>query len=223
MPLGIDVHGRRLFITTPRWKDGVPASISTITYPSKELSPALRPYPNWAAHGDPYNPICTKLISVYRTFIDDCERLWLIDSGIINATVSLRQICPPKIVVYDLRNDQPVLHYELPKNQVKEDSLHSNIVVELVANKCEDAHAYITDVWRYGLVVYSLAKGRSWRITNHNFLPEPQATNFQLYGLKFHWPDGIFGLSLTSAIASSNERFLFFHPMASYKVNTIIL
>ncbi|XP_030373088.1 protein yellow [Scaptodrosophila lebanonensis] len=215
LPLGIDVHRNRLFITTPRWKDGVPASFGTIPYPPKETSPAINPYPNWQAHGDPYNPDCSKLISVYRTAIDKCNRLWLIDSGIVNATISLTQICPPKIVAFDLDTDRQIVSYELPPEQVKQDSLHSNIVVD-VRDKCEDAHVFVTDVWRFGIVVYSLAKGRSWRVTNYNFNPNPVASDFKVYGLNFQWLDGVFGMSL-SHDQQSKQRVLYFHPMASFK------
>ncbi|XP_068153096.1 dopaminechrome tautomerase [Drosophila tropicalis] len=215
LPLGIDMYRNRLFITTPRWRDGVPASLSTVPYPAIETSPNLHPYPNWEAHGDPFNPDCSKLISVYRTAIDSCQRLWLIDSGIVNATISLRQICPPKIVAFDLTTDQMIVSYTLPPSQVKEESLHSNIVVD-VRDSCEDTHALVTDVWRFGIVVYSLKKDRSWRVTNFNFSPNPVASDFKVYGLNFQWLDGVFGMSL-SFDPISRQRVLYFHPMASFK------
>ncbi|KAL9909646.1 dopaminechrome tautomerase-like isoform 1-T1 [Glossina fuscipes fuscipes] len=68
LPLGIDIYQNRIFITTPRWKDGVPASLGTIPYPPSEISPALKPYPNWEAHSSSYAPDCDKLISVYNLF-----------------------------------------------------------------------------------------------------------------------------------------------------------
>ncbi|KAH8361026.1 hypothetical protein KR093_006785, partial [Drosophila rubida] len=214
LPLGIDVHRNRLFITTPRWKDGVPASLVTVPYPTKEISPPVRPYPNWQAHSSPYNADCSKLISVYRTTVDaQCNRLWLIDSGIVNATISLNQICPPKIVAFDLTTDEMVVRYELPPAQVKQDSLHSNILVDVRSGNCLDAHALVTDVWRFGIVVYSLEKNRSWRVTNFNFSPNPVASDFNVYGLNFQWLDGVFGMSLSS------DRQLYFHPMASFKVS----
>lgn len=218
VPLGIDIYDKRLFITTPRWKDGVPASIGTVPYPSFEISPVIKPYPHWEAQGDPYNPDCTKLISVYRTFVDVCKRLWMVDSGIVNPTVAINQICPPKIVVYDLRTDKLLINYNLPMTQIKEDSLHSNIIVDVQHTDCDNAYAYITDVWRFGIVVYYLKSNRSWRITNYNFYPNPKASNFHLYGLNFKWLDGVFGMSLSAIDPNIKERFLYFHPMASYKV-----
>ncbi|XP_011194670.1 protein yellow [Zeugodacus cucurbitae] len=220
LPLGIDVYGERMFITTPRWKDGVPASLSYLPYPPKERSPALRPYPDWSAHSDVEQPDCAKLISVYRSSIDPCGRLWVIDSGIVNATNNLNQICQPKIVAFDLATDKMVVSFTLPPDQVKEDSLHSNILADVQDNQCEDAFVYVTDVWRFGIVVYSLSKNRSWRVTNYNFNPNPIASDFNVYGLNFQWLDGVFGMSLTPTTQtahSSSERTLYFHPMASFK------
>ena len=136
----------------------------------------------------------------------------------MNATIQINPVCPPKIVVFDLRTDQPIFSYELPVDQVKEDSLHSNLIVDIRNGKCSDAHAYITDVWRFGLVVFSLAKGRSWRTTNHLYMPNPLACDYSLNGLNFQWTDGIFGISL-SPINELQDRLLFFHPMSSYSVS----
>ncbi|XP_017473954.1 PREDICTED: protein yellow [Rhagoletis zephyria] len=215
LPLGIDVFGDRMFITTPRWKDGVPASLNYLPFPTKERSPALRPYPDWNAHSAVQQPNCAKLISVYRSSIDVCGRLWLIDSGIVNATVNLNQICPPKIVAFELATDEMVVSFTLPPEQVKQDSLHSNILADVRASQCDDAHVYVTDVWRFGIVVYSLAKNRSWRVTNYNLNPNPVASDFNVYGLNFQWLDGVFGMSLS--LVQHNKSTLYFHPMASFK------
>ncbi|XP_055372763.1 protein yellow-like isoform X2 [Condylostylus longicornis] len=225
LPLGIDISSDRIFVTTPRWKDGVPASLNFLPKNPNELSPLLQPYPNLDEHGDPYNPDCNKLISVYRTQIDECGRLWCIDSGIVNATVNLNQICPPKIVAYDLNSNKRVVNYNLPPEQIKQESLHSNIIVDIRDGICNDAYAYVTDVWRYGIVVYSLARNQSWRTTNHFYYPTPEYSDFNVYGLNFQWPDGAFGMSLSPA-NGYKDRLLFFHPMASNKefaVSTNIL
>lgn len=105
-PLGIAVSRDRVFVTTPRWNDGIPASLSSIALPAYSQSPALEPYPNWDAHSSTTNPDCTRLLSVYRLAIDQCGRLWVIDSGIVNALTNLQQLCPPKIVAFDLATDQ---------------------------------------------------------------------------------------------------------------------
>lgn len=222
VPIGVDRWRNRLFITMPRWKNGVPASLSSLPLPARETSPSLRPYPSWDWHADPESslPDCTRLMSVYRIWIDECERLWVLDSGVVNATIRLNQVCPPKIIVFDLRTDQPIFSYELPDDQIKEDSLHSNIIVDIRNGRCSDAYAYITDAWRFGITVFSLARGRSWRTTNHFYYPNPTASDYTLNGVNFQWTDGVFGLSL-SPLNELQDRLIFFHPMSSFAVSIL--
>lgn len=42
-PLGIAVSEERVFVTTPRWNDGIPASLSIVQLPAFTQSPALEP------------------------------------------------------------------------------------------------------------------------------------------------------------------------------------
>lgn len=219
LPLGLGRSGDRLFITLPRWKNGVPASLAWLPLPPSNAknpsSPPLIPYPNWEAHGDPVRPDCNKLMSVYRLFVDECQRLWVIDSGVVNATIAINQVCPPKIVAFDLRTDRQLFAHQLPADQVKEDSLHSNIIVDVRNGQCAQAYAYVTDVWRYGVVVFSLKDRRSWRTTHHLYLPTPQLSDYRLHNVPFQWTDGVFGLSL-SPLNEYADRLMFFHPMSSY-------
>lgn len=218
LPLGLDVWQDRIFITMPRWKNGVPASLSWLPIPPKEHSPPMNPYPNWDAHGDPENPNCDLLMSVYRLQVDECQRLWVIDAGVVNATIKINQVCPPKVVVFDLKTDSIVFQYEFPSDHILESSLYTNIVVDVRHGNCADAYAYIPDVWRYGIVVLSLSQAKSWRTTSHLYLPTPQACNYDLYGINFQWTDGVFGMAL-SPLNQYQDRLLFYHPMSSYNVS----
>lgn len=248
LPLGIEISNDRIFITLPRWKDGVPASLAWLPLPkaftyahssatatsaaaeeedSSQFNyiknPPMKPYPNINYHLNLNDNIdCSKLVSVYRLFIDnECNRLWIIDAGVVNATVKINQICPPKIVVFNLLDNKPLFIYNLPELQVKQDSLHSNIIVDVREGECLDAYAYVTDVWRYGLIVFSLAKKRSWRTVNHLYQPNPIACNYNIDNINFQWTDGIFGITL-SDLNKYNDRLLYFHPMSSYAVSVQI-
>jgi Major royal jelly protein len=219
LPLGVDQFGGRLFITTPRWKVGVPASLSVLpAYPPPGIkSPPLKPYPSWAYHTSVEQLDCSKLLSVYRIQVDECQRLWVLDAGVVETVTNLRQVCPPKIVVFDLNTDQPLFSYTLPADQVKEGSLHTNIVVDVRDGQCLDAFAYIFDVWRYGITVFSLRESTSWRTTNHLYFPNPLASDYTFAGLRFQWSDGAFGAALTEK-NEFNDRLMFYHPMSSYMV-----
>lgn len=215
MPLGVDVFRNRIFLTLPRWKSGVPFSLGWLPYPPVEASPAVRAYPSFEAHSPVAQPDCYRLMSVYRLAIDECDRLWIIDAGVVNATILPNPVCPPKIVVIDLKTDQTLLTYEIPADLVREGSLHTNILVDIRNGQCADAHAYVTDVWRNGILVFSLAKLRSWRTTNHLYLPNPDASDYNLHGLNFQWTDGVFGMSMTP-VDEYGDRALLYHPMSSY-------
>lgn len=148
--------------------------------------------------------------------IDECDRLWVLDSGKIDITDDPLQICPPTIFVFDLYTDELIRAYPLPSEQIKEDSLYSNIVVDVRNGECDRAVAYAADVWRFGLVVYDFHNDSSFRIQHHYFFPDPLSSRYNLHGLEFHWTDGLFGIALTP-VDVNNEKTMFFHPMSSFR------
>lgn len=76
---GLEVTPDRIFLSMPRLREGVPATLATIPRGAPLGSnPILRAYPNWAAHAPMRGTDnCTGLISVYRMKIDSCNRLWV--------------------------------------------------------------------------------------------------------------------------------------------------
>lgn len=219
VPLGIAVNNDRVFVTTPRWNLGIPASLSVIQLPAFDQSPALIPYPDWNAHTSTTNPDCSRLLSVYRLAIDECNRLWIIDSGIINAITNLQQLCPPKIVAYDLRTNTQVVNYQFPADQVLQGSLHTNIVVDVRNGECNRAFVYVMDVWQNGLVVFDMAQGTSWRTKNHFYNSDPFASDYTYRNVNFQWTDGVFGGALSPLNKPAGDRVLYYHPMSSFNVS----
>lgn len=157
--------------------------------------------------------------------IDNCGRLWVLDSGQIDSQDNPKQICPPSIIVFDLQTDTPIARYIIPEKYVLQDSLYSNIIVDTRSDDCSDLHLYIADTWRFGLLVFRESDESFWRFSHHLFYPDPLASNYTLHGVNFQWTDGIFGLAL-SPLEKYNERILYFHSMSSYRefyVKTSIL
>ncbi|XP_076684761.1 yellow-h isoform X2 [Andrena cerasifolii] len=222
VPLGLDVWRDKVFITLPKWKNGIPATLATVPKNSKTKSPKLTPYPDWGWH-QPGN--CESLTSVFRVQVDECERLWVLDSGKVEVSKGGKPACPPAIFIFDLKTDTLIKKYIIPDDQVKEDSLYTNIVVDIRNEDCGSAVAYASDVFRYGLLVYDLFKDTSFRIQHHFFYPDPLASKYELHGIKFQWTDGIFGIAL-SPMDIHDDRTLFFHPMSSFRefaVSTSVL
>lgn len=148
---------------------------------------------------------------------DSCGRMWVLDSGQIDVTIKPKQVCPPAIFVFDLSTDELIFRYALPEEFILEDSLYSNIVVDIRHDDCEDTHAYLTDVWRFGLVVFSLQKQRSWRVVDHLFYPDPLAAAYSVHNQNFEWTDGIFGIALSPMNHHIKDRLIYFHPMSSFR------
>lgn len=162
---------------------------------------------------------------MFRINVDPCGRLWVLDSGQIDAQDNPKQICPPSIVLFDLNTDKIINRFIIPQKYVLQDSLYSNIIVDTRTRDCSDVHVYIADTWRFGLLVFREIDARFWRFSHHLFYPDPLASNYTLHGVNFQWADGIFGLAL-SPINEYQERILYFHSLSSYrefKVPTSVL
>lgn len=215
LPLGLEIWRDYIFITIPRWRGGVPATVTYVNRNDNTKSPLLQPFPDWSWHqlGN-----CDGLTSVFRMSVDTCGRLWVMDSGAIDLVATVNSICPPQIFVFDLNgNNRLVRKFVIPKDQAPEGALFANIVVDIKDGVCDEAFAYVSDVFRYGLVVYSFAEDRSWRIEHPYFYPDPLVCRYEVDDIIFRWTDGLFGLALSPEQSSREERYLYFHPMSSFR------
>ncbi|KAF5293573.1 hypothetical protein FQA39_LY03058 [Lamprigera yunnana] len=225
LPLGLEVYKDRMFITVPRWKTGVPASLTYINLTDPMDSPKLRPYPNWEAHklprgegGDP-----PEIISPFRLRADQCGRLWVLDSGLIDVLGDRKSYWPPQLLIYDLHNDALLRRYPIPREQLSSNNFMVNIAVD--DENCLDSYAYMTDLSDPGLIVYSWQKHSSWRVKHHYFNIDPLAGDFNVAGISFTWADGVFGIAL-SAPEADGYSTLYFHSLTGlheFSVTTRVL
>lgn len=215
LPLGLEVYGERVFVTLPRWKTGVPASLAYINITDPMDSPLLKPYPNWEAHKLPKPGVSREppeIVSPFRMRADKCRRLWVVDTGVAGLLDDFKAYVVTTILVYDLHNDSLLRKFKIPTEQIKGDSFFANIAVE--DHDCENSYAYLADLGAPGLVIYSWKEKKSWRVTHHYFHIDPLAGDFNVNGIQFQWTDGIFGLAL-SAPDNEGHSTLYFHPMCS--------
>lgn len=221
-PVGLITWKSKLFVTVPRWKSGVPASLTYIDRnQTTEGSPNLIPYPNWESH-DLQNYSSQSIVSAFRLAIDLCERLWVIDTGFDGFLGNKTVYSTPSIIIFDLNTDQIIHRYNLKDTDQTDTSIFGNIVLDIDENNCDNTYAYLTDVLGYGLVVYSLSQNDSWRFTHNFFYFEPLLGNLYMKGLNYQMHDGIFGSALGPK-EHDGYRTLYFHPFISYNefsVNT---
>ncbi|XP_011066323.1 PREDICTED: major royal jelly protein 3-like [Acromyrmex echinatior] len=99
----------RVFISTPKYFDhGVPASLATVTNTTGPGGPLLRPYPDWSWHNNT-SCMCDGIVNVHRIYIK-CNHIFVLDSG----EVGLNQICNPKLLIFDLKDDTLVKTIYIP-------------------------------------------------------------------------------------------------------------
>jgi len=251
LPLGVERWNNKLFITVPRWKAGVAATLNYVDLNTAEKSPKLHPYPSWEANQLPIDvmPQAQKtpsggrldaekatnvetalkdnstLISIFRMSVDVCDRLWVLDTGLSDILGSPKQITPNAIVVFDLKTDKLIRRFAIPKEQAKDDTFFANIIVDTERSDCNDAYAYVPDLGAYGVIVYSFKDNRSYRVKHNFFHFDPLQGDFNVGGVNFQWTDGVFGMAVGPS-KPDNSRDIFFHALAStreFKVSNRIL
>lgn len=85
IPMGANVWKNKLFITVPRRRLGVPSTLNYVSMNSKRRQNVpLIPYPDYKT-----NALYTqysrqhRFVSIYRVAVDVCDRLWFVDTGVI--------------------------------------------------------------------------------------------------------------------------------------------
>ncbi|SPP74757.1 protein yellow [Drosophila guanche] len=216
IPIDVDVYYKHgdptpsIFVTIPRFAKGVPYSLAYVTNEMKPNGTLLHPYPSYEWHKT-HGADCNGLTSVYRTQIDDCGRLWILDSGEIDFV----QLCAPQLYAIDLESGQVVHQYRMPKRLYKEGvSRFVAPTIELDSHNCDVGFVYMADSIGDGIVVYDVAAQQSWRIENKYTYPHPDFGTFTIAGESFQLWDGTVSTALTPH-ALGVKRMLYFHSLSS--------
>jgi Major royal jelly protein len=109
----------RIFVTIPRFSEGIPMTLGYLTQPGMQITP----YPDYSWHSS-HGANCDRITSVLRVAIDECNQLWVLDTGKIGDI----QKCPPQLFVFNLRSNRLVHNYKFPASQYTKDSLFINPV-----------------------------------------------------------------------------------------------
>ena len=156
---GLKVFGDTVYVTVPRWKNGVPSSLNTLVRnPGGDI--IMQPFPSWDMNkkGD-----CSAIQYAQSMEIDpNTGFMWIIDTGRLNLFGSPENLCSPKIVILDIATNSVVRAYEFPDNVVSSTSNFLNdIILDYVDG--EARFAYISDAAGDGKIcVYDYAMDESY-------------------------------------------------------------
>ncbi|XP_046736683.1 major royal jelly protein 1-like isoform X2 [Diprion similis] len=146
--------------------------------------------------------------------LDDCDRLWIVDSGKIGDV----SICPAKIIAFNTTTDEVLEHviipYELTHNSVNISNGRLEIqAIETHGDSCSTTWLYIGDPIGYGLVIWN--GSTIWRLENDNvYAPNPTETLFSVAGENVTLNIGISNLDITPS-GFIEQDYLLFGPLAS--------
>ena len=158
---GIKVYNNRVFVTVPRWRLGVPATLNEVVR-STAGNDILRPYPSWS-----WQTVgkCSVFQYIQSMEIDiNTGYMWIIDTGSINTadTSGRRSLCPAKLLIYNIKKEEVVRRHNFPDNIVSKDTNFLNdIVIDYRNGKA--AFAYISDAGPVPkIVVYDFERDESY-------------------------------------------------------------
>ncbi|XP_028026337.1 L-dopachrome tautomerase yellow-f-like [Bombyx mandarina] len=169
-PFAIDggYIGLGYFITIPRTEPGIPSTINVIGRDKEILvSPDFKPFDNKQVD---------KLVSVYKTFYDFCQRLWMVDTGLIDIPGARKQVKHPSLAAYRDGTDHLIFSFDISPAVLINGTATEGLMilgVDTSRGKCNDTFVYITDQATDGIIVFSLEDTAFTRlnVTDLNHFP----------------------------------------------------
>lgn len=219
---GIKLWKNRMYLTIPRWRNGVPVTLAVT--PAKPVrgttAPNLEPYPNWDMQKV---DDCNAFQFVQNVEIDPMGRMWVLDTGrSATMTNEAKANCPPRLVILDLENNGNVLlNYIFPPEVANPETVLLN---DIVLDHEDGGVAYISDSDEKspGLIVFMLQNLTSWRFTHDSLKANNDAIGINIEYTRVRQSFNVNGLALSPANASdNNNRILYYSPLSSFNMYSI--
>ncbi|XP_014207735.1 major royal jelly protein 1-like [Copidosoma floridanum] len=220
VPMDVDVDKDGRIFLSFLGAEGVPATLGTVSSVVVDSGPLIQPYPDWSWF-DPDN--CNTIQNVYRIAIDECNRLWVLDTGFLEGKPMK---CQAKLLLFDLTNDQHLGTIIIPDKIAKNKdgvTLLANPVVETDGLNCKKTTVYVADTLGNSLVIVDLGSNKNlmWRLDNPAFGPDPNAANFVSGNDTATFMGGVLGLAVSPKIFPNEGRLLYFRSLASWGLSAM--
>lgn len=223
---GVTYFEDYLYLTVPRMKEGVPATLARIPANANknDTAPLLAPFPSWEMNieGD-----CTALQNVQNVEIDPTGLLWILDggrTGTLTKTPSIK--CQPRLVIFDIKSNTTVHTYSFPQEMVN----NGSFLYDLVVDDVDGGYAYISDNSGVdpAIIVYSMRKGQAWMIRDDTMKASPDADEFTVNGTAVQARINIAGIALGPRVSIrgnydivTQDRTVYYCPLSSYRMYAV--
>lgn len=225
-PTGIKISGDMVFVATPRYRNGVPSALNVIPYKKsivdqffkRNQGPKLTPFPSWEMQqvGN-----CTALQLVQAMELDNYNRLWIVDAGRTEVlTEAPKNLCPAKLVIYDLNSNKIDRIYQFPSKVLPPDT---SIIkdIQVACTSRDDCHSYISNLnVTCTLTVYDYKNNDSWYATHSSMQPDLSRANVTIEGVTATVPFGQTGLGLTPR-TTTNYSTLYYSKIAGDHIYSV--
>ncbi|XP_025201891.1 protein yellow-like [Melanaphis sacchari] len=155
----VQVWGDRAFVLTPRFRSGVPFTVSAVRLECEHRCwPVLSAYPCWALHdeGDP-----NAIQNAVDIYLDPTGLLWVLDSGLVNTVEQPVRRTKPRIFAIDVKTDKVVKQFDLSGLVCSASRLNYITADYGVDGK---AFVYVSDAATRSVIVWEVAADRSYRV-----------------------------------------------------------
>lgn len=216
---GIKLYKDDVYLTIPRLKDGVAASLVMIDKNDNSESPVVDAYPSWEMHilGD-----CNTLQLVQSMEIDpESGLMWILDTAYVpSSSIEVAKRCLPKIVVWDINQNKEVYRYVFSKEVIQDPFYLNDLVLDYGGQK-EVEFVYISDTLGRKMVVYNHKNKTAYTFVHSSFERKMQYGNITINGESEMVPLSVNGIAM-----SDDFQYVYYCPLASlslYRVPTSAL